>query len=159
MVDIDIAVEAGAWDDEPRWRGIISEAARNTMSVTGFGETQTELSILLTDDAHIADLNHAWRSKDGPTNVLSFPAMDIAPGQMPGPLLGDVVLAFETVEREARRDGKRLDDHVTHLVVHGILHLLGYDHEVDIEAETMENLEKDILAGMGIADPYQPHGA
>ncbi len=116
----------------------------------------TELSLLLTHDAEIADLNAQWRGKDGPTNVLSFPAVPIRPGQAPGPLLGDIVLARQTIAREAAIEAKSVDAHLTHLIVHGILHLLGYDHVQDNDAETMEQLERAILADLGIDDPYAP---
>lgn len=116
-----------------------------------------EVSLLFTDDAEQRGLNRDWRKQDKPTNVLSFPNMDeeswqAAPGRLQ--LLGDVVLARETVTREAAEQGKSLADHAVHLVVHGTLHLLGYDHEEAAEAEDMEELERAILAELGIADPY-----
>lgn len=106
-----------------------------------------EISILFTDDAHICRLNSAWRSNAAPTNVLSFP-------QASGPLLGDIVLAFETVRNEAALAGKPLEAHMAHLIIHGFLHLLGYDHVVETDADKMEALERAALARMGIADPY-----
>ena len=121
---------------------------------------------MLTDDAAVRALNAQWRGKDRPTNVLSFPAAtpdEIARARAGGPplLLGDVVLALETCRREAAEQGKPLADHVAHLVVHGVLHLLGHDHEDDAEADRMERLETAILAELGIADPYagQPDDA
>jgi probable rRNA maturation factor len=109
-----------------------------------------EVTVLLTDDAEMRDLNRAWRRKDAPTNVLSFSAGDhTAPGR-----LGDVVLAYETVSNEARNAGIAFADHVSHLVIHGLLHLLGFDHMNDDEAERMESLERTALARLGIADPY-----
>jgi probable rRNA maturation factor len=120
----------------------------NPVAPQGGGELpEAEVSILFTDDAHIQRLNAAWRGKDKPTNVLSFP-------QGAGPLLGDVVLASETVAREAALAGKPLEAHMVHLIVHGFLHLLGYDHEREDEAEEMEALERAALERMGIADPY-----
>ena len=120
-------------------------------SPQGGGESRrgpdSELSILFTDDAHIRRLNAAYRGKDKPTNVLSFP-------QAGGPLLGDVILASETVAKEAVLAQKPLKDHIAHLVVHGFLHLLGYDHEADEEAEAMEALERAALKRLGIEDPY-----
>lgn len=114
-----------------------------------------EISIALGDDALLADLNRTWRGKEGPTNVLSFACDEGA--AMPGavPMLGDIVIAYETTAAEARGEGKSLAHHVSHLVVHGVLHLLGYDHEVADEAAAMESLEAVILAGLGIADPYR----
>ena len=115
---------------------------------------QTELGILLTDDSEQRRLNRDFRGKDAPTNVLSFPAHDgnAAPG-VPL-LLGDVVLAYETVAREAAERGWPLGDRLRHLVVHGTLHLLGWDHENETEAAAMELLETAILAKLGVSDPY-----
>jgi probable rRNA maturation factor len=112
-----------------------------------------EISMLLCDDARIRVLNAQWRGIDKPTNVLSFPAAD--PDDLEtAPLLGDIAIALETVVREAEAEQKAFRDHYTHLVVHGVLHLLGFDHEMDEEAEEMETTERRILAGLGIADPY-----
>jgi probable rRNA maturation factor len=108
------------------------------------------LAILLTDDARQQALNAGFRGKDAPTNVLSFPA---AVGAEDGEL-GDIALAFGVCVREAEAQGKSLADHLSHLTAHGVLHLLGYDHESDAEAEAMEARERDILAGLGVADPY-----
>lgn len=121
------------------------------------GTDPLEVSLVFTDDAELRGLNRDYRHKDSATNVLSFPNMDDAgPAAAAGlpRLLGDVVLARETVVREAQAQGKRLSDHTLHLLVHGTLHLLGYDHLEPGEAEEMEALERKILAGLGIADPY-----
>ncbi|WP_333825170.1 rRNA maturation RNase YbeY [Pinisolibacter sp.] len=153
-IAVDIAVEADAWGEEARWRPLAEKvaaaiAARPELIVPD----DAELSLVLTDDARIRVLNRDWRDKDEPTNVLSFPAAD-ADDEDPGPLLGDVVVAHETTAREAEEEGKTFEDHFTHLLVHGLLHLFGFDHESDEEAEEMEALETEILAGLGIADPY-----
>ena len=111
-----------------------------------------EISVLLTDDEEQRDLNAQWRGKDSSTNVLSFP--QIEPFDPVIGLLGDITLARETVTREAQEQGITLEDHFTHLVVHGFLHILGYDHLDEEEALEMEGLETRILAGLGIADPY-----
>lgn len=134
------------------------EAARNAVASATW-ISHAEVAISLTDDDAVAALNEQWRGKKGPTNVLSFPIHDLRPGAWPkgpaGPaLLGDVVLAFGTVEREARELGKPLADHLAHLIVHGTLHLLGYDHENEADALLMEDLERHILATLGIDDPY-----
>jgi probable rRNA maturation factor len=113
-----------------------------------------ELSILLTDDAEQRELNRQWRGKDSSTNVLSFPQIEPF-GPVTG-LIGDIILARETVEREASEQGITFEAHFTHLVVHGFLHILGYDHLDDAEATRMESLETQILASMGIDDPYAP---
>jgi probable rRNA maturation factor len=112
-----------------------------------------EVGLVFTDDAHSRELNDQYRDKDAPTNVLSFPATRTNP-EVFGPLLGDIVLAEQTIAREADAAGIALDAHLTHLVIHGFLHLLGHDHETVAEAEVMEKLETSILAGLGIADPY-----
>ena len=111
-----------------------------------------ELAIVLTDDAEQHELNQQWRGKDSSTNVLSFPQIEPF-GPVVG-ILGDITMARETIEREAIEQGTSFADHFTHLVVHGFLHILGYDHLTDAEALQMESLETQILAGLGIADPY-----
>lgn len=112
-----------------------------------------ELSLLLTDDRRIRIVNRDWRGFDKATNVLSFPAAPPERIAM-SPVLGDIVIAFETVAREAQAEGKDLADHFSHLVIHGLLHLLGEDHETEAEAQRMEGLEVAALARLGIADPY-----
>src|SRR5207248_6942435 len=115
----------------------------------------TELAVVLTDDAGIRALNRAWRGLDKPTNVLSFPAMSL-PDRSQGPrTLGDIAIAYETARHEADAENKPFKHHLSHLAIHGFLHLIGYDHETDDEAELMEGLERQILAGLGIPDPYQ----
>jgi len=153
---LDIIVEAPAWNAlrgvKPALRRAINAAAAPMQL------PQSELAIVLTDDAAIRALNHRWRGRDKPTNVLSFPAHGLVPpGSGPRPL-GDVVIAYETMAREAQEQGLPLTHHLTHLAVHGFLHLLGYDHESDTEAETMEQLERDILARLDVPDPYATRG-
>ncbi|MGZ5862113.1 MAG: rRNA maturation RNase YbeY [Methyloceanibacter sp.] len=151
---------------EPWDRAAVSDAVLVRTAAAAFsaarprGAGPCEVTIVLTDDAEQRALNRTWRGKDAPTNVLSFPAS----AQMGEPLgephsLGDVVLAYETVAREAHADEIALADHVVHLVVHGVLHLLGYEHENAAEAERMETLERAVLATFGIADPYAAAGA
>ena len=165
---VDIAVVAR----DPRWRlaapGAEALARRAAEAVfrhlagrPGL-EGPLEAAVVLADDALLRDLNRTYRGRDRPTNVLSFGDPDAMkmPGEMPGEmpggpkLLGDVVLARETLVREAAEQGKPLGHHLTHLVVHGVLHLLGYDHDAEPRAGEMETLEAAILAELGIADPY-----
>ncbi len=135
-IDIDITVEAGAWPQKRTLRSLVERAASAALHEAGVTtDAGSELSIVFSDDAHIRRLNAGWRGKDKPTNVLSFPAFPMKPGEKLPPMLGDIVLAAETVSREAAAEGKPLDHHISHLVVHGVLHLLGHDHEDDAEAE------------------------
>ena len=158
-VEIDLTIEAGAWEDEELLLDLAGKAVSAALAeLDPDGAEASELSIVLTDDAHIRELNRHWRGKDKATNVLSFPAFDMAPGYPVPPVLGDIVVAHETVVREAVLEMKPFDHHFTHLVVHGFLHLLGYDHETDDEAEMMESLERRILARLSIPDPYGDDG-
>lgn len=151
---LDVAVESGLWDALPDAEAIAARAVG--AAAAGCGVTlarSAEVSLMLTDDAQMRGINRQWRAKDNPTNVLSFPAAS-ADGLAKAPFLGDIAVAFETVAREASEEGKTLADHFAHLVVHGFLHLVGYDHETEEQAQEMEGLEVAILAGLGIADPY-----
>ena len=152
---IDMAIEAGSWPDRTLLEGLCLKAIGAAFKVGGLQALPgSEVSLVFTDDASIRELNRDWRDKDKPTNVLSFPGSD-PDGEVYGPLLGDIVLAYETVRREADDMGIEFDDHLTHLVVHGILHLFDYDHQDEDEAEAMEQLERATLAELNIADPYQ----
>ena len=151
---VEATVEAGDWGEEARWRPLVERvAAAIAVRPELIVPDEAELSLLLTDDAHIRVLNRQWRDQDKPTNVLSFPSADEDDDE-PGPLIGDVIVAYETTAREAAEEGKSFEDHFTHLLVHGLLHLFGYDHIEDDEAEEMEAFETEILAGLGVADPY-----
>ncbi|WP_238363957.1 rRNA maturation RNase YbeY [Mesobacterium pallidum] len=159
--------------EDPRWDtadlpALAERAARETLAHLSLDPEAHEIAILACDDARIAVLNAEFRGKPAPTNVLSWPAEELAsetPGGQPdlpdpGPFgedpleLGDIAISFDTCTREAAEAGKPMADHVTHLVVHGILHLLGYDHVRDADATLMERLEVEILGKMGLADPY-----
>ena len=153
---IDIAIEAAGWPDEPELRPLVETAVAVAIEELGLDGIQTELSVVFTDEATMTTLNGRWRGKQRPTNVLSFPAFPVAPGERPGPLMGDIVLARQTITSEAAIDGKSVDAHLTHLIVHGFLHLLGYDHQKDEDAELMERIERAILDRLGIDDPYAP---
>ncbi|AZV18057.1 rRNA maturation RNase YbeY [Mesorhizobium sp. M7A.T.Ca.TU.009.01.3.2] len=152
-VDIDISVEAGNWPDEASLTRLVDRAVKAAFAETGVAG-RSELSLVFTDDAHVRVLNAGWRGKDKPTNVLSFPAFPFVQGGPLPPMLGDIVLAAETVAREAALEDKPVENHITHLVIHGLLHLLGYDHETDTEAEAMEAVERAALARLAIPDPY-----
>lgn len=154
-VEIDLAIEAGEWPEEGVLAALVERAIAAVFAEIGGARSgRSEVGVIFTDDARIRVLNAEWRGKDKPTNVLSFPAFpETRTGQLP-PLLGDIVLAVETVSGEAALEGKPLDNHISHLVVHGLLHLLGYDHESEAEAEEMEALERAALARLAIPDPY-----
>jgi probable rRNA maturation factor len=159
-LDIQINVEDEGWPEEP----VLLALTEKTLAVAAaflskeegqpFPQAAPELSLVFTGDEAIREINAEWRGQDKPTNVLSFPAFPLQPGGMPGPMLGDIVVARETVEREAVDLEKSFDDHLTHLLVHGFLHLFGYDHMEKGDAETMEALETRILAELGLSDPY-----
>jgi probable rRNA maturation factor len=153
-IEIDIAMEAGDWPAEDELHGHAERAAGAVFAELDIADPASELSLLFTDDASIRVLNRDWRGKDKATNVLSFPAFEVAPGDPLPPMLGDVILAFETVSAEAALEAKPFVHHLTHLIVHGLLHLLGYDHENDAEADEMEGLERKVLARLAIPDPY-----
>ncbi|PZN98970.1 MAG: rRNA maturation RNase YbeY [Hyphomicrobiales bacterium] len=140
--------------DLPALRAHVTRAAQAALAVAPVQpRDDAELSLLLTDDRRIRIVNRDWRGFDKATNVLSFPAAP--PDRIAtSPILGDIVVAYETVEREALNEGKSLADHLSHLVIHGLLHLLGEDHESEAEAQRMESLEVAALARLGIADPY-----
>ncbi|HEV7253227.1 MAG TPA: rRNA maturation RNase YbeY [Mesorhizobium sp.] len=152
---IELRVEGVGWPDPARLATLAEQAIGAVLAETqAQGAPGAELSILFSDDAHVRALNARWRGVDKPTNVLSFPLMALAPGAPLPPVLGDIVLAAETVAREAAMEGKPPEHHVLHLLVHGLLHLMGHDHRHDDEAEAMENLERRTLARLAIPDPY-----
>jgi probable rRNA maturation factor len=153
---IDITIEDEAWEAAlPDADAVIRRAVEAAWTRVQDAPGRTaELSVVLGDDAMVRTLNSTWRGQDKPTNVLSFPAEDGEPPAGAPRLLGDIVLAYGTVAREAGEQDKTLHDHLSHLCVHGLLHLLGYDHETAPDAAEMEGLEISILAGLGIADPF-----
>ena len=169
VLDLDVLVDEADWVAAlPGVERHCRRAARAAFGRVWRSRRSAEATLVLADDARVAGLNRTFRGIDAPTNVLSFPATDDvadivgegAGGDGAGPpvTLGDMILGYETTQSEAHRDGKSLADHLSHLVVHGILHLLGYDHQTDSEAEVMEALETSVLADLGVADPYPgPH--
>ena len=152
--NVEIAELSPLWRGLPEIEKMTERAIDASLAVSGIGLLDgAEISVQLVDDAQIRALNAQWRGVDKATNVLSFPAAPAGKVAV-APLLGDIVLSFETAEREAAEEGKTLADHCVHLIVHGFLHLLGFDHEDAAEADRMEALETEILAKLGIADPY-----
>jgi len=144
--------------EDDAWTAALPEAAAvaERAAKAALGTVEGGVVVLLTDDETVRDLNARFRDRDRPTNVLSFPAAEMTiPGQAPP--LGDLVLAYGVCAAEAEAQGKTLADHLTHLTVHGVLHLLGRDHEEEAEAEAMEAEERTILAALGVADPYRDH--
>ena len=171
QLDISFSLEAGDWETVVTDAEMLVEAAARAAFEAAerpeiLDNAPAEMSLVLADDALVQTLNRDYRDKDKPTNVLSFALLDgsddidddtddvLAREEGMPILIGDVILAFETVQREAREQGKSFGNHLTHLVIHGVLHLLGYDHQSDPDADRMERLETSILARMGIADPY-----
>ena len=156
--------------EDPRWEDLLpplaESAARATLNELSLDPAWFEIVVMGCDDARIAALNTEFRGKPVPTNVLSWPSEDRAaetPGDMPmlpegvsedAEELGDIAISYETCAREAAEQGKSLDDHVTHLIVHAVLHLLGYDHIDDADAALMEGTEIRVLAKLGVANPY-----
>ena len=166
---IEVAIGNGAWrtivtDPEPLVERAAHAALRDPDAMVwvrrkappGRAARPIEVSIRLTDDAEVRSLNRLYRGQDKPTNVLSFPGDDPSSPLEPGQplMLGDVIVAFETTTAEATASGLPVEAHLTHLIVHGVLHLGGHDHEDDSEAARMEAIETRVLAGLGYADPY-----
>ena len=159
-MDLEIDIEA-EWPDATEWSALARQSALALASVAPeLGNPRLSVSILLSDDAEVHALNREWRGKDKPTNVLSLPMLEreallALPADGPPELLGDLALALETCTREAAAKGIPLADHAAHLIVHGLLHLAGYDHETSPQdADAMEALEIKALALLGLADPY-----
>ncbi len=152
---VDILIEADGWQRLSEAEDTARRAIAAAASVADISDSRAELSVLFCDDETIAVLNGRWRGQEKPTNVLSFPALPLqgAATYEKAPL-GDIAISYETLVREAGESGKNPSAHLAHLVVHGFLHLLGYDHQTDDEAERMERLERDILARIGVPDPY-----
>jgi len=150
-VKIDVLVQSERWKDAKKVKSIVRRAVAKA-AAAGPSTRGTELAIVLTDDSAMRLLNRDWRGIDAATNVLSFPAKSAGTERY----LGDIVLAFETIAREARAEQKPFAHHVAHLAVHGFLHLVGHDHERDKDAAAMEHAETDILRQLAIPDPYRP---
>ena len=155
----EVLVVADCWQREPDSETVIQRAIAAAAAAVDDDVAEAEVAVMLTDDSGIRTLNSNWRGIDKPTNVLSFPALQPtagAPADAPR-MLGDIAIAYETTRKEADDEEKPFDHHLSHLAVHGFLHLIGYDHEKDDDAEAMEGLEREILAQLGIPDPYSDH--
>ena len=145
------------WAAEADAEAVVHRAIETAAAIVDADTGDAEIAVMLTDDDGVRTLNRNWRGQDQPTNVLSFPALQ--PTGKPSPddaprMLGDIAIAYETTRREADDEQKPFDHHLSHLAVHGFLHLVGYDHENDDDADAMETLERAILAELGIPDPY-----
>ncbi|CCQ75710.1 rRNA maturation RNase YbeY [Magnetospira sp. QH-2] len=157
LVDLTIAVNCADWTTAlPDAKALGRRAA---LAVLGRPTEPVEASLVLADDETVRGLNLDYRGRDAPTNVLSFADLDAGQAGKGPKMLGDVIIALETTVREAKEQQKSFADHFSHLVVHGMLHLLGFDHEDNEEADVMERLETELLAGLGIMDPYASSGA
>jgi probable rRNA maturation factor len=160
-VQIEVMARSTRWRRQPRAATIVKSAI--LAAAKAVSTTHAELAIVLSHDSAIQALNRDWRGKNAPTNVLSFPSAPPGPvrrggkSREPSPYIGDIVIAYETTAREAAAEGKPFNHHLAHLAVHGFLHLVGYDHENDRDAEEMERLERRILRRMAIPDPYARH--
>ncbi len=151
-VSLDIIDESGDWESLADRARIAEEIVQTSARLCGVDIIDgAEVSLMFCDDARIRELNHDWRNIDKPTNVLSFPATAQGGLRL---MLGDIAIAFETVQLEAADEGKSIADHTAHLIAHGFLHLVGFDHVEEQDALVMENKEREILAAHGIADPY-----
>jgi len=150
--DLDIVVASPLWKRRRGARALLRRAVAEAAALLSTG--RSELAIVLTDDSAVRALNRDWRRKDAATNVLSFPVQRPSTARGLPRLLGDIVIAYETTEREARAEHKPFAHHLAHLAVHGFLHLAGYDHEAEAEAQAMESLETVILARLDVPDPY-----
>jgi probable rRNA maturation factor len=162
QIQIEVIVRSARWRHQPGAKTVVKSAV--SAAAKAVSTRPAELAIVLGDDSAIRALNRTWRGQDQPTNVLSFPAAgpNAARPARGGarkpasPYIGDIVIAYQTTAREAVAEGKPFRHHLAHLAVHGYLHLLGYDHDDDRDAEAMERLERRILAALAIPDPYAP---
>jgi probable rRNA maturation factor len=151
---VDVVPRAGAWDAASLGPDAIARAARAAFAAADPALGEAEVAIVLTDDAEQRRLNAGFRGKDAATNVLSFPAGAAPHDPTQRSPLGDILLAYETIRREAEAENKDFEAHVAHLVIHGVLHLLGHDHEEDAAAVRMETMETELMTALGYADPH-----
>jgi probable rRNA maturation factor len=155
-VSCDILIDDPRWTDRMDVETVVNSVVEKALQVTKVRLShEAEASFTFADDRRIHELNAIWRQKDFPTNVLSFPATEGA-ALHTSPLLGDVVLAYETIAREAIDEGKAFAHHAAHMIAHGFLHLIGFDHQDDAQADEMEGVESKVLSTLGIPDPWAP---
>jgi len=147
-VVVDVLVQSPQWKKKPRTKAVIRAAIR--AAADAISAPNGEVGVVLADDAGLRKLNRQWRGIDKATNVLSFPAAEPKAG-----MLGDIAIAYETLARESRHEHKPFARHLSHLAIHGFLHLMGYDHQNDSDTEAMEKVERAVLARLGIPDPYR----
>ena len=163
-VKLEVIVRSALWQKRRNAKSVVKKAVQAAAKAAS--TRSAELAIVLANDSTIQALNRDWRGKNQPTNVLSFPAAPSEHGRRNrgksperSPYIGDIVIAYQTTAREAVAEGKRFDHHLAHLAIHGFLHLLGYDHENDRDAEKMESLERRILGRLAVPDPYVPRSS
>ena len=155
MISIEIQKNACQWPSTEVLYDWCEKALNAAIKELSLQNINSELSVVFIDDASIKSLNARWRHKDKATNVLSFPTKSLKIGEQPGPFLGDIILAYETIKQEALLAHKTFEEHVIHLFIHGFLHLLGYEHECEEDACVQEHCERDILRHLSIEDPYK----
>jgi probable rRNA maturation factor len=155
--NVDVLVRSRRWRRQPRAGNTVKKAI--SAAARAASTPRAELAIVLGDDSAIRALNRDWRGKNVPTNVLSFPVKQPGKRRNASPYIGDIVIAFETVSREAAAEGKPFKHHLAHLAVHGFLHLVGFDHETESSARRMERMERAILRSIDVPDPYAPRDA
>lgn len=154
MTELDVIVDDERWEELGDVEALSQAAAQAALDAAAY-QKPCIVSILFTTDEALRTMNRTWRNIDKPTNVLSFPASKMAQIEGTPCMLGDIALSFDTLQREANTDHKTLKDHSLHLIIHGVLHLIGYDHETDAEAKEMEGLEVKALASLGVKNPYE----
>lgn len=155
-IEITLHIKDERWEERiPNISTLTQKAVSKTLQFLQLGILDLEMSVVFADDPFLQEYNVRYRGKDKPTNVLSFSALGTPLVVKEGDNLGDIMIAYETMEKEAQAQGKTLQDHTVHIIVHGVLHLIGYNHEEDDEAEKMEKTEIEILKTLGVQNPYE----
>lgn len=154
QVTLDLRIDDAGWHRVDDCKTLVSKSLKTALESAGEDRTSVSATVILADNKAVQELNSHWRSKNKPTNILSFPAPQDERDEAGGDYLGDMILAFDVVAREAATQRKPLATHLCHLIIHGTLHLLGFDHVEDSDAQQMEQLEKTAMAKLGYRDPY-----